>query len=67
MSKILKKRFVILSLFFAVEIAGQTSVQHDQLKVSHSLRHLDCKSCRNYPVSLSKDQVRCIVVPAGNE
>ncbi len=38
-------------------------LRHNKLPFTHPLQHLDCKGHRTYPVSLSKKQVRIIVVP----
>ena len=66
MSEILKKIFVVLLLFFVVKVMSQMCLQPHTLSFP-LLQHLDGKHHDTCPVPISKNQVRCIIVPSSDD
>ena len=65
-SKILKK-LLFLPLFFIFSVQGYFCPLHNHFAFTNALQTIDCKSHRMYPVAKPCDQVRMILVPAGDD
>ncbi len=66
-SIIVKKLLLFLPFFLIFPVQGYFCPLHNHFAFTHALQEIDSKSHRIYPVEKPTNQVRIIVVPAGQD